>query len=80
MKFYVVTIEQTHADGALVEYGKTTQFDTEKTAMSAFYDKLAAVNKDLKPDTAHTFMDIKVVNSVGGIIKKDAIGEYVNEE
>lgn len=81
MKYYVVAIEQTHdANNNIVEYAKATQYDTEKTAMSAFYDKLAAVNKDLNPDTAHTWMDIKIVNSQGGYIKKDQIGQYVESE
>lgn len=77
MKFYLLTIEQTHdANNNLVEYGKSTQYETEKSATSAFYDKCAAVNKDLNPETAHTYMDIKIMNSEGGIIKKDTLGKY----
>lgn len=79
MKYYVNTIEQTHADGKLVEYSGSTQYPTEKQARTAFYDKCKGVNADLS-DSGHTFMDIKIVNSEGGVVKKDVLGEYVNEE
>ena len=84
MFFYVNSIEQgrnTDEQGnvKLYEYSGSKQYSTEKTAISAFYDKLAAVNKDLSDNLGHTFMDIKVVNSLGGVIKKDQIGEYVEE-
>ena len=78
MKYYVVSVEQTHADEKLVEYAGAKQYETEKTALSAFYDKLATVNKDMS-ETAHTFMDIKIMNSEGGITKRDTIGAYVEE-
>lgn len=79
MKYYVFAIEQLYSEEKLVEYATSKQYETEKSAMSAFYDKLAAVNKDLSAN-GHTFMDIKIVNSIGGVIKKDQIGAYVEAE
>ena len=76
MKFYVITIEQVHSESSLSEYATKSDGMTEKQASTTFYDKLSAVNKDLS-DNGHTFMDIKIVNSVGGVIKKDQLGKYV---
>lgn len=77
MKYYVIAIEQVHTDTGLGEYATKSDPMTQQSAYSTFYDKCAAVNKDLS-DKGHTFMDIKVVNSTGGIIKKDELGEYVD--
>ena len=32
------------------------------------------------PSAAHNFLDIKIVQSDGGIVKKDVYGAYVDEE
>ncbi|MBQ1293394.1 MAG: hypothetical protein IIY21_05110 [Clostridiales bacterium] len=77
MKFYIETIEQTLNDDALTEYGKTEKVDTEQAALTKFYKKLSDVAADIGKN--HTYMDIKIVNSLGGCIKKDSIGEYVEE-
>ena len=45
----------------------------------SFYDKCASVNKDLS-DNGHTFMDIKIINSEGGQVKRDTLGKYVETE
>lgn len=78
MKFYVITIEQLHNGDKLQEYATKSDALTEKSARTTFYDKCSAVNKDLS-DNGHTFMDIKIVNSVGGIIKRDQLGQYIDE-
>lgn len=78
MKFYVMTIEQIHNNGSLAEYATKSDGKTEQQARTDFYDKCSAVNKDLS-DNGHTFMNIKIVNSEGGIIKKDVLGKYVDE-
>ena len=75
MKFYIQTIEQTLNDDALTEYGKIEKVDTEQAALTKFYKKLSDVAADIGKN--HTYMDIKIVNSLGGCIKKDSIGEYV---
>ena len=79
MKYYVIAIEQVHTDTGLGEYATKSDPMTQKSALSMFYDKCAAVNKDLSAK-GHTFMDIKVVNSQGGVEKKDQIGAYIDPE
>lgn len=79
MKYYVVTIEQVHNDKGLGEYATKSDAMTLKSARTTFYDKCSSVNKDLS-ESGHTFMDIKILNSEGGIEKRDTLGEYVDEE
>lgn len=79
MKYYVITCEQVHGESGLGEYMTKSDSLTEQGARTMFYDKCSAVNKDLS-DKGHTFMDIKLVNSEGGVIKKDTLGAYVDEE
>ena len=79
MKFYLDTIEQIIGEGgALTEYGAREKKNDEQSALTAFYQKLSNVAADL--GKGHTYMDIKIVNSEGGCIKKDAVGAYQNEE
>ena len=78
MKFYIQAIEQIYdKDGNLTEYGTTEKVGTEQEALTKFYKKLsdtsAAIGK------SHTYMDIKIINSLGGCIKKDAVGKYQEE-
>lgn len=74
MKFYIDTIEQIKGEeeGTFTEYGKREQKNDESAALTAFYTKLANVSNS----AVHQYMDIKIVNSLGGIIKKDSIGTY----
>lgn len=78
MQFYIETIEQIYKDEAYSEYGGTEKVADENTALSKYYTKLSNVAADLGKN--HTYMLIKIVNSVGGIIKQDEIGRYVEEE
>ncbi len=79
MSYYIQSVEQIIKDGALAEYGNTERVVTdENTALNKYYTKLANVSADIGVN--HTYMRIKVENSVGGIIKSDAIGEYQVEE
>lgn len=51
--------------------------------LSKFYKKLSDVSADLvtiSEDKKHYYMDIKVVNSEGGIEKKDKVGTRVEIE
>ena len=77
MKFYIDTIEQITKDEEITEYGGREKVADETTALSKFYKKLSDVSADLGKN--HLYMDIKIVNSEGGIIKKDKIGEYQDE-
>ena len=79
MKYYVIAVEQVHTESGLGEYATKSDPMTEKAAHSTFYDKCASVNKDLS-DKGHTFMDIKIINSEGGQVKRDTLGKYVETE
>jgi len=76
MKYYIDTIEQIkgETEGTFTEYGKREKIDTESSALTAFYQKLANVSAS----ATHQFMDIRIVNSEGGCIKRDAIGQYID--
>lgn len=78
MKLYIVTIEQIITEDGYTEYGKIEKVDSEELALSKFYQKLSNVAADL--GKGHTYMDIKIFNSLGGCIKKDAIGQYKVEQ
>ena len=80
MKFYIQTIEQIKQDDSYSEYGGTEKVADETSALSKYYKKLSDVAADLGKN--HTYMDIKIVNSLGGVIKRDTIGNdvEVNEE
>lgn len=76
MKYYIYTIEQIkgEAEGEYSEYGKSEKVETESGALNKYYQKLANVSAS----ETHEFMDIKIVNSIGGIIKKEQIGSYID--
>lgn len=73
MKYYIVTIEQYSNEGAYTEIGKIEKQNTYDGALGRFYDLLSIVAKS----AAHNFLDIKIIQSNGGIVKKDVYGEYV---
>lgn len=79
MKFYIDTIEQIigEEEGTYTEYGAREKVNDENLALSKYYTKLSNVAADL--GKGHVYMDIKITNSLGGIIKKDFIGEYIKE-
>ena len=78
MKYYVFTIEQIkgQTEGAYDEYASTKKYADEQSAQVYFYQRCAEVSNAL--GKTHTYMDIKIVNSEGGITKKDTIGSYIN--
>ena len=78
MKYYVDTIEQvkTENPGEYNEYGSRTKKNDYESALTEFYTKLTNVSSS----TAHQWLDIKIVNSQGGCVKKDSIGQYVETD
>lgn len=78
MKYYIMTIEQYTAQGAetKTEQAKVEKKNTYDSALSYFYGTL----KTVADSAAHNYLDIKIVQSDGGIIKKDVYGKYVDEE
>ena len=78
MKYYIMTIEQYTAQGAekKSEQSKVQKENTYDSALSYFYNTL----KTVADSAAHNFLDIKITQSDGGIIKKDVYGAYVDED
>lgn len=76
MKYYVDTIEQIKGEeeGTYTEYGARAKQTDYQAALVAFYDKL----KNVSNSAVHVWLDIKIVNSQGGIEKKDSIGAYID--
>ena len=81
MIYYIDTIEQTKGDeGAINEYGKREQWKLPFEQVEAkFFTKCANVANDIitpdTPDKNHYYMDIRIVDSTGGVLKKDSLGQ-----
>ena len=75
MKYYLDTIEQIkgETEGTYNEYGKREIKVDYNTALTAFYTKLMNVSNS----ESHVYMNIKIVNSEGSVVKKDSFGTYV---
>lgn len=85
MAFYIDTIEQTKGDeGGINEYGKREKWDLPIEQVEAkFFKKLSDVSADLvtiDESKKHYYMDIRIVDSTGGVIKKDSVGTYKESE
>ena len=78
MKYYIMTIEQYTPQGseAKTEQSKVEKKNTYDAALSYFYNVL----KTVADSAYHNFLDAKIVQSDGGILKKDQYGEYVEQE
>lgn len=89
MFYYIDTIEQVKGEeeGAVNEYGKREIVkDSEgkpasiETVESKFYKKLSDVSADLislDESKNHYYMDIRIVDTTGGVLKKDKVGQRV---
>lgn len=80
MNYYIDTIEQVKGteEGSINEYGARTKEGTDyNVVLSKYYTKLANVSNDIGEGKNHYYMDIRVVDSNGGVIKKDKVGQYV---
>ena len=82
MIYYIDTIEQTKGseEGTINEYGNRQQWKLPlEQVLAKYYKKLSDVSADLvtiDENKKHYYMDIKIVNSLGGIEKKDVVGQY----
>lgn len=78
MIYYIDTIEQVKADEGINEYGKREQWKLPLEQVEAkFYKKLSDVSADLisiDESKKHYYMDIRIVDSTGGVLKKDVVG------
>ena len=80
MNYYIDTIEQVKGteEGSINEYGARTKEGADyNVVLSKYYTKLANVSNDIGEGKNHYYMDIRVVDSNGGVIKKDKVGQYV---
>ena len=83
LRYYIDTIEQVKGEeGAVNEYGKREIQKEDKTyeeVLSAYYVKLGDVANDIgdSDDKKHYYMDIKITDSDGGVLKKDKVGKRV---
>lgn len=82
MAFYIDTIEQTKGteEGAINEYGKREKWDLPQPQVEAkYFKKLSDVSADIigggKENASHYYMDIRIVDSTGGTVKKDKVGK-----
>ena len=79
--YYIDTIEQTKDEetGKLNEYGKREKWDLPLEQVQAkFYKKLSDVSADLisiDPSKKHYYMDIRIVDTTGGVLQKDSVGQ-----
>lgn len=81
MFYYIDTIEQVKGseEGAINEYGKREQWKLPfEQVESKFFKKLSDVSADLvtiDESKNHYYMDIRIVDSTGGVVKKDSVGK-----
>lgn len=74
MKYYVFAIEQTLIEGEYNEYSPAVKkYNDYKSAETYFHTRLG----ELANSQSHVYAELKIINSRGGIVKKDSIGEYV---
>ena len=79
--YYIDTIEQTKNEetGKLNEFGKREKWDLPLEQVQAkFYKKLSDVSADLitiDPSKKHYYMDIRIVDTTGGVLQKDSVGQ-----
>lgn len=84
MAFYIDTIEQVKGEeeGTYNEYGKREKWSLPFNQVEAkFFKKLSDVSNDIiteeTPNQNHYFMDIRIVDSLGGVLEKKSIGKYM---
>lgn len=86
MFYYIDAIEQVKGEeGKIDEYGKREIIKDKdgnpasiETVESKFYKKLSDVSADLislDESKSHYYMDIRIVDTTGGVIKKDSVGK-----
>ena len=82
MAFYIDTIEQTKGEeNAINEYGKREKWAlTYEQVLAKFFKKLSDVSADIGEGKNHYYMDIRIVDSNGGVLKKDKVGKLQQQE
>ena len=87
MFYYIDTIEQVKGseEGEINEYGKREIVKNAdgtpallETVESKYFKKLSDVSADLvtiDDSKKHYYMDIRIVDTTGGVVKKDSVGK-----
>lgn len=76
MNYYIDTIEQVKGteEGSINEYGGRSKEGTDLNAVLAkYYKKLSDVSADIGKN--HYYMVIKIVDTTGGVVKEDKLGQ-----
>lgn len=82
MAYYVDKIEQVVGTekAPVNEYGSRSKKGSYDEALTSFYTDLMNVSNDIhvKDDDnkKHYFMDIRIVDGKGGVVKKDSVGTH----
>ena len=79
MFYYIDTIEQVKGteEAPINEYGARTKEGNDiNVVLSKYYTKLANASNDIGEGKNHYYMDIRIVDSNGGVVKKDKVGQY----
>jgi hypothetical protein len=61
----------------LIELKPSEKVESEQLSISKYYKKLSDVAADIGKN--HTFMEIRVFNSIGDNLKHDVLGKYLEQ-
>ena len=79
MKYYVLVIEQIKGEeeGSYNEYAGVKKYADQQSAEVYFYTRCSEIANAI--GKTHYYGHLKIMNSLGGVIKQDTIGKYVEE-
>ena len=75
MNNYILAIEQIIKEEKPTEYANVKKYDDEQSALTKYYEMLSNVSADL--GKSHTYMNIKIIDSYGVVLKEDIVGKYL---
>ena len=77
MAYYVLIIEQIkgESEGTYNEYAGVKKYADEQSAEVYFYTRCSEIANAI--GKTHYYGHLKIMNSLGGVIKQDTIGKYV---
>jgi len=77
MAYYVLIIEQIkgESEGTYNEYASVKKYADEQSAEVYFYTRCSEIANAI--GKTHYYGHLKIMNSLGGVIKQDTIGKYV---
>ena len=77
MAYYVLIIEQIkgESEGTYNEYAGVKKYADQQSAEVYFYTRCSEIANAI--GKTHYYGHLKIMNSLGGVIKQDTIGQYV---